>query len=104
MRIVKKNSELRMRKVGRAFLAVFCLFSLFIFQVALGNAFSGQGEELRNLEQKKQQLLRENENLRTEIAYLGSLERIRQTAEEELLMVESGSRLDYLVPPKLAWR
>lgn len=104
MRIAKKNSDLKVKRVGQVSLAVLCLLLLFVFQVALGNAFSGQGGELSNLEQKRQQLLRENENLRTEIALLGSLERIRREAEEKLLMKESGSRLDYLVPPKLAWR
>lgn len=104
MRIVRKNSELKIRRVGQASLAVLCLLLLFVFQVALGNAFSGQGGEIGNLEQKRQQLLRENENLRTEIAFLGSLERVRQEAEEKLLMKENGNHLDYLVPPKLAWR
>lgn len=104
MRISRRKSSFKIIKKHLSAAAAVLLLSFFIFQAGLGNAFSGRGGGLKDLEQKKQSLIKENESLRAEIAWLGSLERIRQEAGEKLRMGESGSRLDYLVPPKLAWR
>lgn len=74
------------------------------FQVFLTNHFSSRGNDLRSLEIKKESLLRTNQELRSDIAALGSLARVKNLAKSDLGLVSSDNRLDYLVPPGLAAR
>ncbi len=74
------------------------------FQVFLTNHFSSRGNDLRSLEIQKESLLRVNQGLQSEIAALGSLARVRIIAKNDLGLVSSDNRLDYLVPPGLAAR
>lgn len=78
---------------------------LFIgFQVFLTNHFSSRGNDLRSLEIQRESLVRVNQELQSEIAALGSLARVRIIAKDDLGLVSSDNRLDYLVPPGLAAR
>ncbi len=72
------------------------------FQVFITNHYSGQGGDLMALESRKQVLLKINQSLQSDVAELGSLERVRELAKSDLKFVGSDDRLDYLVPPGLA--
>lgn len=71
-------------------------------QVVITNLFSDNGSDLRTLEAQRQDLIRKNEQLRGELASLGSLSRIHQEAVKNLGMRTSIERLDFLVPQRLA--
>lgn len=84
-------------------LGSFAILVLFIAQVAFANSLSSKGREITRLEREREGLIIEQRNLEHSLAELGSLGRVRDDALR-IGMIEGGENLDYLVPPKVAYR
>lgn len=73
-------------------------------QLILANNLSEKGKEIRRMEAERENLLREKSFLKSRIAELGSLERVRSEAEKALGMKEGKGTSEFLVPPRVAVR
>lgn len=82
---------------GGGIVTAFLVAVFICLQVIITNLFSGNGSELRNLDSKRLSLEKANEQLSGELAALGSLNRIKFSAVNNLKMAPSTDRLDYLV-------
>lgn len=95
----RKREETTSKFIGKSGgIITVVLVGVFIcLQVIITNLFSENGSELRNLESRRLSLEKTNEQLRGELAALGSLNRIKLAAVNNLKMAPSTDRLDYLV-------
>ncbi len=103
--MTKRKKDLRNKGQRKAvdFLLVLLLAVLAVFQIFLANSLSSKGREISELDARKQILLREQSVLSSQLASLGSLDRIRADAVGAG-MLEGSENFDYLVPPKVAYR
>lgn len=85
-------------------MTVFLVVTFIGLQVVITNLSSDNGMELHSLEARRQILLKTNEQAQGELALLGSLSRIEREALNNLGMKPSAEKLDFLVPPRLAWQ
>jgi len=78
------------------------LFVALSSQLFFFNRLAVQGEELRNLEEKKSQLTQQKTSLEQETVQLSSLSRIDRESRVRLGMVESDKNVHYVTPEKMA--
>lgn len=83
-----------------AFLSVL-IFALFVSQLVVANAMSGDGSSLKEMARQRDTLQKERRALKAEIAVLGSLSVIEEKAGS-LGFVRRADAVDFLIPPKLA--
>lgn len=80
------------------------IFVSFCYSTYSGNFHSGSGAEIHALTKRREELSELNEQLGSEVATLGSLSRIRESAKTDLKMIEGADAVEFLLPAKLAAR
>ena len=80
------------------------IFVSFCYSTYSGNLHSGSGAEIYSLTKRREELSELNEQLSSEVATLGSLSRVRESAKTDLKMIEGVDAVEFLLPAKLAAR
>lgn len=93
---------IKLLNLKSALITVFILVALLgAVQLVLANEMSSEGQEIRKLEGQRSLLEDEIRALEKEVAFLGSLVRIEEVAED-LGLGSNPQVFEYLSPPKLA--